>query len=198
MMSPLKPLRLLLPVLVMLVLSACGHVRVQHFDGREPEFSVAEYFQGETWGWGMVQDYRGRITRQFTVYIQGYMDGDVLVLDEDFLFSDGEESKRVWRLKPVDQHCYVGTAHDVVGEGRACNYGDAFHLTYRLKVPIGEREWVFSMDDWMYLQDNQVVFNRTRMRKWGLTLGNITLTFTKQPLANNNLNEAEGFQRSAQ
>lgn len=175
-------LNLLLLAGVLLLLAGCGHVRVSSFEDRKPLFSVTDYFQGETWGWGMVQDYRGRITRQFTVHIQGSMDGDVLVLDEDFVFSDGETSRRIWRLKPVDEHCYVGTAHDVVGEGRACNYGDAFHLTYRLQVPIGEREWVFSMDDWMYLQENQVVFNRTRMKKWGLTLANISLTFTKQPL----------------
>jgi len=165
-----------------LVLSACGSAKIQDFDGKDPSFRVDEYFLGETWGWGMVQDYSGKITRQFTVFIHGYMDGDTLVLDEDFVFTDGTEEKRIWRLQPLDEHCFLGTAGDVLGEAKACNYGNAFHMNYRLKVPIGEREWVFRMDDWMYKQDNQVVFNQTRMSKWGITLGQVSLTFTKQPL----------------
>jgi len=71
---------------------------------------------------------------------------------------------------------------DVVSTATACNYGNAFHMKYRLRVPIGERKWVFTMDDWMYKQANQVLFNRTRMSKRGITLGHLTLIFTKQPL----------------
>ncbi|SFB88201.1 Protein of unknown function [Marinospirillum celere] len=172
----------LLVLLISFLLAACGSVKIKDFEGQEPEFKIESYFLGETWGWGMVQDYSGKITRQFTVYIEGYMDGDTLVLDEDFVYSDGTEEKRIWRLTPKDENCYTGTAGDVVGEATACNYGNAFHMKYRLQVPIGEREWVFTMDDWMYKQENQVVFNRTRMSKWGITLGHVTLTFTKQPL----------------
>ena len=181
-MRPLMQTKLLLLGWILLILAGCGSVKVQDFANQEPSFNIEDYFLGETWGWGMVQDYTGKITRQFTVYIQGYYDGQTLVLDEDFYFSDGSEEKRIWRLKPEDEHCYTGTAGDVVGTATACNYGNAFHMKYRLRVPIGEREWVFTMDDWMYKQANQVVFNRTRMSKWGITLGHVTLTFTKQPL----------------
>lgn len=176
---------LLLISFLSLLLSACGNAKIQDFEGQEPHFKINDYFLGETWGWGMVQDYSGQITRQFTVYIQGYLDGDTLVLDEDFFFSDGSEEKRIWRLKPSGENCFIGTAGDVVGEAKACNYGNAFHMNYRLEVPIGEREWVFRMDDWMYKQSDQVVFNQTRMSKWGITLGQVTLTFTKQPLGAN-------------
>ena len=34
-------------------------------------------------------------------------------------------------------------------------------------------------DDWMFLQDNKVLMNRAEVKKWGVTLGVVTITFLK-------------------
>ena len=35
-------------------------------------------------------------------------------------------------------------------------------------------------DDWMYLVDERVMLNRATMRKFGIRLGEVTLSFQKQ------------------
>ena len=37
-----------------------------------------------------------------------------------------------------------------------------------------------SLDDWMYLIDDRVMLNRATMSKFGVRLGEITLSFTKR------------------
>jgi hypothetical protein len=37
------------------------------------------------------------------------------------------------------------------------------------------------MDDWMILMDDRVMLNRTAMSKFGVNLGEVTLSFTKRP-----------------
>ena len=36
------------------------------------------------------------------------------------------------------------------------------------------------LDDWMYLIDDRVMLNRATMTKFGVRLGEITLSFTKR------------------
>ena len=36
------------------------------------------------------------------------------------------------------------------------------------------------LDDWMYLIDDRVMLNRATMSKFGVRLGEITLSFTKR------------------
>jgi hypothetical protein len=37
------------------------------------------------------------------------------------------------------------------------------------------------MEDWFYLQDDGTLINRTKMRKFGLTVGELVIAFRKQP-----------------
>ena len=50
-----------------------------------------------------------------------------------------------------------------------------------LQVPIDDSTWEFSMDDWMYLQPDGRILNRTSMRKLGLEAASITLAFQRCP-----------------
>jgi len=52
-------------------------------------------------------------------------------------------------------------------------------MRYPLEIDINGRMISFTMDDWMYLQPDGRLINRTAMRKFGLTLGEITLVFEK-------------------
>ncbi|WP_114418794.1 DUF3833 domain-containing protein [Marinospirillum perlucidum] len=166
---------------LMLLLSGCGSAKLQDYAKETPQLRIEDFFVGETWGWGQVQDYTGRVTRQFQVKIQGHLEGETLILDEDFIYHDGRQDQRRWTFEPLNENCYVGRAMDVRGQAEACQAGNVFHMEYRLEVEIDEAIWVFTMDDWMYLQEDGLVINRTQMNKWGLTLGEITLFLSKQP-----------------
>ncbi len=159
------------------LLAGCASVKVEEYANTTPRLDIAEYFTGQTRAWGMVQDYSGEVQRRFTVDITGTFEGDTLTLDESFVFADGETDQRVWEFERVDEHHWVGTANDVDGQVDARQYGHAFHMRYPLDIDVGGRTLSFIMDDWMYLQPDGRLINRTAMRKFGLTLGEITLVF---------------------
>ncbi|MCA8865250.1 MULTISPECIES: DUF3833 domain-containing protein [unclassified Halomonas] len=165
---------------LLFMLAGCAGVDIEEYADSEPRLDIAEYFAGTTRAWGMVQDYSGEVQRRFTVDIQGTYEDGTLTLDESFVFSDGETDRRVWTFKRVDEHRWIGTANDVDGQVEARQYGHAFHMRYPLEIEISGRMILFNMDDWMYLQPDGRLINRTAMRKFGVTLGEITLVFEQR------------------
>lgn len=164
-------------VSTLLLLAGCSSVDIEEYADVTPRLDIADYFTGQSRAWGMVQDYSGEVQRRFTVDITGTYEGDTLTLDEAFVFADGETDRRVWSFERVDEHRWIGTANDVEGLVDARQYGNAFHMRYPLDIEVGGRTLSFTMDDWMYLQPDGRLINRTAMRKVGLTLGEITLVF---------------------
>jgi len=146
-----------------------------------PRFDVMSYFLGESRAWGIFQDRSGQVRRQFTVDLKGEMDGDTLVLTEDFVYRDGEQSQRVWRIRRIDEHRYQGEADDVVGVAEGVGYGQALNWRYQLLLTVDGKTWKVSFDDWMFLQEDGVLINRATMSKFGFKLGEVTLFFHKQP-----------------
>jgi hypothetical protein len=74
---------------------------MNQYANEKPRLDLAQYFGGQTTGWGMVQDRFGNVTRRFVVQIDGRFDGDQGTLDEKFEWSDGEKQQRIWRLKKL-------------------------------------------------------------------------------------------------
>lgn len=164
---------------LLFLLSGCADVQIEDYADSGPRLDIAAYFAGTTRGWGMVQDYSGEVQRQFTVTIKGSYEDGILTLDESFLFSNGETDQRVWEFERIDTHRWVGTASDVEGQVEASQYGHAFHMRYPLEIAIDDRMITFTMNDWMYLQPDGRLINRTDMQKFGFTVGEITLFFER-------------------
>ena len=167
---------LLLPLFL---LAGCGGMNIEDYAGTTPEFRLEEYFLGETRAWGIFQTRGGDLKRQFTVDIHGEMQGDELVLTEDFVYRDGEISQRVWRIRKLDEHRYEGRADDVVGTATGVRYGQALNWRYDLAIEIDGRTWTFAFDDWMFLHEDGVMVNRAAMSKFGIRVGEVTLFFRK-------------------
>ena len=171
------PILLLMLATSALLMAGCSSVKVEDYAGTTPQLDIADYFTGQTRAWGMVQDYSGEVQRRFTVDIDGTYEGNTLTLDEAFVFDDGESDRRLWQFTRIDEHRWIGTANDVEGQVEARQYGHVFHMRYPLEIEVSGRSIRFTMDDWMYLQPDGRLINRTSMRKFGLTLGEITLVF---------------------
>ncbi|MEY2776487.1 MAG: hypothetical protein RLY30_585 [Pseudomonadota bacterium] len=183
-MSPLpKPLPSLRSKLaaaaLALSLVGCAAPGVEQYAQQKPALDLADYFAGTTQGWGMVQDWRGEVTRRFVVTIEGRFTGDEGSLDETFVWSDGERQKRVWRLKRTGPGRWVGSADDVVGTAQGEVQGNALRWQYTLSVPIDGRPLEIQFDDWMHLIDEEVMINKARMTKFGLPVGEVTLAFRR-------------------
>jgi len=143
----------------------------------EPSFTLEDYFSGYTQASGLFVDRFGSIRRQFSVDIHGYVDDDKLILDEDFTFDDGEQTKRIWRITPLGRGQYIGTADDVVGTAKGQITGNRLRWTYDFNLTVGKQVWRVHLDDVMLLQANQMLLNRASMTKFGITIGEIIIAF---------------------
>jgi hypothetical protein len=107
-------------------------------------------------------------------------EGNQGVLDEAFTYSDGTTQRRIWRLTKHADGRYTGTADDVVGTGQGADAGQRLSLDLHAGVAGGWQGLRREFDDWMYLIDERVMLNRATMSKFGVRLGEITLSFTKR------------------
>ena len=120
------------------------------------------------------------MARRFTVVMDCHWQGNEGVLDEAFSYSDGSTERRIWRLTKHANGRYSGRADDVVGEAQGQTAGNAFHWSYTLRLPVDGTTYDVQLDDWMFLVDDKVLLNRATMSKWGVQLGDLTLSFTKE------------------
>ncbi|MDY0873361.1 DUF3833 domain-containing protein [Dongia rigui] len=163
-----------------IALSGCNTMKIEDFAGKQPVLKPETYFLGETRGSGMFHDRFGNLRRQFVVDMVGEMDGDVLVLTEDFVYDDGEKEQRVWHLKPIGGGRYEGVAGDVIGTANGEAAGNAFQWSYQIDLKVGEGRWRVSFDDWMFLQPGGVILNRATVTRWGIEIGTLTVSFHKK------------------
>ena len=171
---------LLLVFISALSAAGCSKPDLSQYQDNEPQFSLFAYFQGKTTGWGMVQDRQGNLLRRFVVDIQGTVHADeALTLEEHFRWSDGELSSRTWRITKTGEHTFTGTADDVHDSAAGAAYGNVLNWRYHLDIEANGRTWKVHLDDWMFLQDDDVLINKTRMSKFGFALGDITIVFRK-------------------
>lgn len=173
---------LLLLTMASLFLVGCAGPRIQDYTGSEPEFALQDFFDGELSAHGIVRDRAGRVTRSFVASITASRDGAATILDEDFLFSDGERQRRVWRIEPeAEPGRFSASAGDVIGPARLESRGNALRLRYVLRIPYRGSELDLSVDDWMYRIAEDTVINVSTLSKWGVRVGSIELAIIRQP-----------------
>ncbi|MCB1959446.1 MAG: DUF3833 domain-containing protein [Rhodocyclaceae bacterium] len=161
-------------------LGGCAGSDVQHYAQERPVLVLEEYFDGRLDAWGMFQKRDGEVVRRFHVRIDAAWTNGVGTLDEHFTYADGETQRRVWTIRALGDGRYVGTADDVVGEARGEARGNALRWRYVLALPVDGTVYKVDFDDWMYLIDDKVMLNRSVMSKFGIRLGEVTLSFTRQ------------------
>jgi len=157
-------------------------VKVESYKEQSPTLNIENYFDGESKAWGIFQDRFGTVRRRFTVDIDGTWNpqNNTLKLVEDFVYDDGETEQRVWTILKTGQDTYTGTADGVVGTAIGKSSGNAFNFKYTFDLPVEGKTWRVTFDDWMYLQDQNILFNKATIKRWGITLGDVYIFFDKR------------------
>jgi Protein of unknown function (DUF3833) len=168
-----------------LAMTGCStRPQVADYANEKPIFDLKSYFNGMVDGWGIFTDRSGKVVRRFIVTMNCSWNGEDGILDEDFVYSDGKKEKRIWRMKRMAGSDgimrYEGRADDVVGIGTGEQRGNAFRWGYTLALPVDGKVYEVQFDDWMYQMDNKVVINKATMSKFGITLGELVVTFSKR------------------
>ena len=161
-------------------MAGCAGPQVSDYSQQKPQLDLRTYFNGAVEAWGIFTDRSGAVVKRFIVQMDCQWQGDEGVLDEDFTYSDGTQQKRIWRLKALPNGRYEGRADDVVGVAQGEVRGNACRWQYTLALPVDGRVWNVEFDDWMFLMDQEVMINKAVMSKFGVRLGEVTLSFKRR------------------
>ncbi len=172
----------LLPLLVSaaLLVGCASAPTPADYAAEKPALDLKRYFNGELVAHGIFTDRAGKVARRFTVQMTGSWQGNQGTLDERFIYSDGKTERRVWRLSDEGGGRWLGRADDVVGVAEGRLAGNALNWRYTMALTVDGSTYEVQFDDWMYLMDERVMLNKAVMSKFGIHLGEVTLSFSKK------------------
>ena len=149
----------------------------------DKDFNLEEFFDGRITAKGQFQDVFGTVRRRFDVVVTGTWDGETLKLVEDFDYADGTQEQRIWRLQKtgpiVADQSWTGFAEGVLGKATGQERGDTFNWKYRIDLPVPDGTLRVNFDDWMWDLGGGRVLNRAYMKKYGVDIGEVIITFEK-------------------
>ena len=175
-----RRLTLLAALAATAVVVGCASPKPADYAAEKPVLDLKTYFNGELVAHGLFTDRSGKVARRFTVQMTGTWKGNQGTLDERFTYSDGKTERRVWRLQDEGNGRWTGRADDVVGVAEGQAAGNALNWRYTLALPVDGKVYEVQFDDWMYLMDERVMLNKAVMSKFGIRLGEVTLSFYKK------------------
>ncbi|MEL6955744.1 MAG: DUF3833 domain-containing protein [Pseudomonadota bacterium] len=159
--------------------TGCVSQNLSDFDNAPRTLVLEDYFNGETQAYGIFEDRFGKVRRSFKVDITGTVEDSVLTLDERFIYDDGENDRRVWTIDILGGGKYRGTAGDVPGYATGEVVGNAFNWKYKVDLKVGDSTWNVGFDDWMYLLEDGILINRAYVTRYGIEIGQVTISFQK-------------------
>ena len=100
-------LKYFLLIIFSVLITSCSSnqgMKPEDFKNQKPRLIIEEYLSGNVKAWGILQNRSGKVTRQFSADLNGSWDGKKLILDEKFIWNDGEIQNRQWTINKIDEH----------------------------------------------------------------------------------------------
>ena len=173
----------LFAIAICTAVSGCGvTIQGEAYKDITPSFDPYDFFNGNVKAWGIVQNRSGELVQRFKVNIDGSVDANnVLTLDETFSYGLGEGvTSRVWTINETGINQYRGTAPDILNEATGTVYGNAMQWSYDMELPVDDTTYNVHFDDWMWAFDENTIVNRSYIRKFGITMAEVTIFMQKQ------------------
>jgi len=167
-------------LVILIFISSCSDHSINSYSSEEPKINIKEFFNGNIFALGIVQDRSGKVIKRFKVDIKAHWEGDKGFLDEKFVYSDGKRDSRLWVLNKMGPSVYEGRADDVLGIASGETVGNVFYFEYNLDLPVDDTTYKVNFEDWMYLLDERTLLARSYMSKWGFDLGEVTIIMNKK------------------
>lgn len=166
-------------VLCILIGIAGCSIKPRDYAQQTPTLDFQQFLQGKLTGWGVYQNRSGLVTKRFRIDMNADWQGNVGKFTENFTFDDGSKQVREWVLTKIDENHYTGKANDSVGLGNGELWGNTLHWDYTILTETDSGTYALDYDYWMYLVDENTLINRATLSKFGITVGDIIVTFHK-------------------
>jgi Protein of unknown function (DUF3833) len=145
-------------------------------------FNPLDFFAARVEATGMVVDFRGRITRSFTARFDGVRNDQSIDIREKLIYDDGNIDERLWHIQAVSPDSWSAAANGLVGGAiirRDPLKPAQSRWTYKMDIPVSERNLRFTMQDIMTLVEPNRMVALTPMTKFGIKLAHIVSEYRR-------------------
>lgn len=163
-----------------MLMPGCTSHDVNNYADTTPIIDFKQYFNGPIKAWGLVQDRNGKVLSRFDIVMKGSWNDDTGTLKEDFTYYTGKKQQRIWTIHQLADGTYEGEAGDIIGKAKGETSGSAVRWNYTMDVPVDDSTYRFKFDDWMWLMHDNILINRSYLKKFGITFAELTIVMKKQ------------------
>lgn len=147
------------------------------------EFDITEFFSGKVLARGAFHDRSGVARRRFEVEMNGAFEAHAFMLNEDFVYDDGERQQRIWRIVPGKQGSFHATAADIIGAAVGTSIGNTIVMRYRHAIKIGGLPVVLTFSDRLTRLTGQAAVSRAFVTKLGFKIGEVVIDYARVPVS---------------
>ena len=152
---------------------------LNQFDTNAQSFDPVIFFDGNFQAQGIFVDRFGQVQRRFAIDISCDKEAERTTLHEKFTYDDGKTETRSWTLVKQSKDKYTAHTDDVIGKGVGYVKGAVFRLKYDFLLTLYGRKVKVHFDDVMVKQTENTILSRTKLSKFGLSLGELFITFSR-------------------
>lgn len=163
-----------------ILMASCSNNKINQYANNTPKLELQNFLNGKITGYGIVEDYKANITRRFNFSGVANWDGDNGNFDEKIIYSDGKVESRIWSIHKISESKYEATTPDVIGKAEINVAGNAMNWKYVMNIKVDDSVYKINFDDWMYLMPDGQLINRNYFKKFGFTVGELTLFMQKE------------------
>lgn len=163
-------------ILGLLALFGCS-TSINDYKATSSPLNLKAFFNDRVTAYGIIEDFQQKLARHFCVDIVSNWKQNTGTLHETFYFNDGEQQIRIWELTLLDDGQVIGTAADVIGQAKGQIKGGVMFWEYTLAISLEKNTYHVDIEDWLYKLSEHQLMNRSYMKKWGVTVAEISIFF---------------------
>jgi hypothetical protein len=158
------------------LIAGCASMQPSDFAKSTTRFELDRYFVGHARSWGVFENTDGKPRKSFVCDSYGKRNSEgVVLLHQDFKFSDGKTQTRDWRIRRVDSTHWEATANDMVGSARGEGHGNALYWEYTISLNMKNPLATVHIRQWIYQPEGtDSLMTRLVITKMGITVSEVS------------------------
>ncbi|MEO0691455.1 MAG: DUF3833 family protein [Pseudomonadota bacterium] len=161
-----------------LSMAACARVPSSP-EGPLTPITLDQAFSGRATGAGVFRVDLTGAERRFTARLNSRLEGDRLIVVEDFFYDDGEENTLTWVFDRAGAGRWTGRREDTVGLAEVVETGTEIRLSYVADFRSGDDVTRLGFEDVIYFAPDGRVINDAIVTRLGVPVGRVR--FELQP-----------------
>lgn len=170
----------ILTITLILFLTACGLKSLDEIALEQPVFNPQKHLVGKFKGYGIFFDRQGNRATSFEIDLNGKLQDDKIILNELLKYQDGETLTRVYTISKTGNDEYQATASNGLKEpAKITAKGDTLKWEYDLEIKNKDSSFILHFDDYMFLQKDGSILNRSIATKFGIHVGDLFMNIKR-------------------